>query len=62
MPVFGVIPMTNINLPEEDSLGVKPKPMTFNKKNIDKIDREIDKLSKLVKKSLNIKAIERLIS
>ena len=61
-PVFGVIPMTNINLPEEDSLGVKPKPMTFNKKNIDKIDREIDKLSKLVKKSLNIKAIERLIS
>jgi len=61
-PVFGVIPMTNINLPEEDSLGVKPKPMTFNKKNIDKIDREIDKLSKLVKKSLNIKAIEKLIS
>lgn len=60
-PVFGVIPMTRINLPEEDSLGVKPKPMTFNKKNINKIDRELDKLSKLVKKSLNIKAIERLI-
>ncbi len=60
-PVFGVIPMTKIDLPEEDSLGVKPKPITWNKKNIDKIDREIDKLSKLVKKSLNIKAIERLI-
>jgi len=60
-PVFGVIPLTKIDLPEEDSLGVKPKPITWNKKNIDKIDREIDKLSKLVKKSLNIKAIERLI-
>ena len=60
-PVFGVIPMTKIDLPEEDSLGVKPKPITWNKKNIEKIDREIDKLSKLVKKSLNIKAIERLI-
>ncbi len=60
-PVFGVIPMTKIDLPEEDSLGVKPKPITWNKKNIDKIDREIDKLSKLVKKSLNLKAIERLI-
>ena len=60
-PVYGTIPMTKINLPEEDSLGVKPKPMTFNKKNIDKIDMELDKLSKLVKKSLNIKAIERLI-
>ena len=60
-PVFGVIPMTKIDLPEEDSLDVKPKPITWNRKNIDKIDREIDKLSKLVKKSLNIKAIERLI-
>ena len=60
-PVFGVIPMTKIDLPEEDSLGVKPKPITWNKKNIDKIDKEIDKLSKLVKKSLNLKAIERLI-
>jgi adenosylcobyric acid synthase len=60
-PVFGVIPMIKIDLPEEDSLNVKPKPMTFNKKNIDKIDREIDKLSKLVKKNLNIKAIEGLL-
>ena len=59
--VYGTIPMTKIDLPEEDSLGVKPKPITFNKKNVAKIDSEIDKLSKLVKKSLNIKAIERLM-
>ena len=60
-PVYGVIPMTKVNLPEEDSLGVNPKPISWNKKNIDKIDKEIDKLSKLVKHSLNISAIERLV-
>ena len=61
-PVFGVIPMTKLDLPEEDSLSGKAKGLSWNKKNIDKIDREIDKLSKLVKKSLNIKAIERLFN
>ncbi|KAG2477434.1 MAG: putative cobyric acid synthase [Nitrosopumilales archaeon] len=61
-PVFGVIPMTKLDLPEEDSLSGKAKGLSWNKKNIDKIDREIDKLSKLVKKSLNIKAIERLLN
>lgn len=60
-PVYGVIPMTKVNLPEEDSLGVNPKPISWNKKNIDKIDKEIDKLSKLVKHSLNIAAIEKLV-
>jgi len=60
-PVLGVIPMANFSLPEEDSLGVKPKAMKWNKNNIKKMDREIEKLSKLVKSSLNIKAIERLI-
>ena len=61
-PIFGVIPMTKLNLPEEDSLGVKPKPLVWNKKNLNKIDREIDKLSKLVKQNLNIEAIERLVN
>lgn len=60
-PVFGTIPMANFSLPEEDSLGVKPKAMIWNKKNIKIMDREIEKLSKLVNSSINIKAIERLI-
>ncbi len=59
-PVFGTIPMAKFSLPEEDSLGVKPKEMVWNKRNLKKIDLEIDKLSKLVKLNLNIKAIERL--
>jgi adenosylcobyric acid synthase len=59
-PVFGTVPMVKFSLPEEDSLGVKPKEMAWNKKNLKNIDSEIEKLSKLVKLNLNIKAIERL--
>ena len=60
-PVLGVIPMSDFSLPEEDSLNVKPKSIIWNKKNITKMDKEIEKLSKLVKSNLNIKVIERLI-
>ena len=60
-PILGIIPMAKFVLPEEDSLGVKAKHMIWNKKNLDKINSEIDKLSKLVEKSLNIKEIERMI-
>jgi len=60
-PVFGVIPMFDFDLPEEDSLNVIAKNIIWNKKNLDKIDQEIDKLSKLVYSNLNIKKIESLI-
>ena len=60
-PVFGTIPMIKYNLPVEDSLDGNAKEIVWNMRNVNKMDREIDKLSRLVKKSLNIKAIERLI-
>lgn len=60
-PVFGVVPMFDFDLPEEDSLNVSAKNIAWNKKNLDKIDQEIDKLSRLVQSNLNIKEIERLI-
>ena len=60
-PVFGVIPMYDFDLPEEDSLNVKAKNIAWSKKNLDKIDQEIDKLSKMVYSNLNIKEIERII-
>jgi len=60
-PVLGTIPLAKFALPEEDSLGVKARHMVWNKKNLKKINSEIDKLSKLVEKSLNIKEIERMI-
>ncbi len=61
-PVIGTIPMINLDLPEEDSLNVNATNLTWNKKNIVKIESEIDKLSKLVKSNLNIAEIERMIS
>ena len=60
-PVLGIIPMSDFDLPEEDSLNVKAKNLVWNKKNLDKIDLEINKLSKLVNSNLNIKEIEKMI-
>ncbi len=60
-PVFGVIPMSDFNLPEEDSLNVKAKKFVWNKKNVGKLNLEIDKLSSLVESNLNIRKIERML-
>ena len=59
--VLGTIPMFDIDLPEEDSLNAKPKEFAWTKKNLEKIDTQIDKLSKLVYQHLNLKEIERMI-
>lgn len=61
-PILGIIPMIDLDLPEEDSLSGKAKSVTWNKKNLDKIENEIENLSKLVNSNLNIKEIERMIS
>lgn len=61
IPVIGTIPMTKIDLPEEDSLNVKAKQIRWTKNNISKIDKELDKLAKTVKNNLDIKSIERMI-
>ena len=61
IPVLGTIPMIKIDLPEEDSLNVKPKEIAWTKNNITKIDKELDKLAKTVKNNLDIKTIERMI-
>ncbi len=61
-PILGTIPMINLDLPEEDSLNANAKNLTWNKKNLVKIENEIVKLSKLVKSNLNIAEIERMIN
>ena len=60
-PVFGTIPLTKFLLPEEDSITSDSKQLALNSKNLKKIDSEIEKLSKVVKSSLNIRAIEKLL-
>lgn len=57
--VLGVIPMIEMDLPNEDSLDNKIR--LFKKQNKKKLDSEIELLAKSVKKSLDIKSLERLV-
>jgi len=61
IPVLGTIPMIKMNIPEEDSLGVKPKEIAWTKNNISKIDKELEKLAKTVKNNIDLKIIESMI-
>lgn len=58
--IFGVIPKIKMSIPDEDSLD-NAKNFSWNKNNVKKIDSEIEKLSKIVSKNLNIKALEKMI-
>jgi adenosylcobyric acid synthase len=60
-PVLGTIPLMCLDLPEEDSLNVKPKKILWTKKNISKIDDELDKLAQTVKSSIAVKDIEKML-
>ncbi len=61
IPVMGTIPMISLDLPEEDSLNAKPKEIAWTKKNISKIDNELNKLAKTIKSNIDIESIERLL-
>jgi len=61
LPVFGTIPMTNFEIPDEDSIGNSPKTLNWNTSNLKKLDKEINKISKVVKSSLNIRKVEKLL-
>ena len=61
IPVMGTVPLISLNLPEEDSLNVNPKDFTWTKKNITKIDDELNKLSKIVKLNIDINSIEKML-
>jgi len=61
VPVLGTIPLVTLNLPEEDSLNEKPIDIVWNKKNILKIDNELNRLAETVKSAIDIKSIEKMI-
>jgi adenosylcobyric acid synthase len=61
IPVLGTIPMISLNLPEEDSLNAKPKEIIWTKKNILKIDNELNNLAKIIESNIDIKSIENLL-
>ncbi|QLH03538.1 cobyric acid synthase [Nitrosopumilus cobalaminigenes] len=61
IPVMGTIPLMNLDLPEEDSLHANPKEIQWTKKNLSKIDDELNELAKTVKSNIDINSIERLL-
>jgi len=61
IPVIGTIPLMTLDIPEEDSLNANPTDIKWTRKNILKIDNEIDQLAKTVKSNIDIKAIERML-
>ena len=61
LPIFGTIPMANFEIPDEDSIGNSPKNLNWNTSNLKKLDKEINKISKVVKSSLNIRKVENLL-
>ena len=61
IPVIGTVPLISLNLPEEDSLNTKPKNITWNKKNILKIENEINNLAKTVKSNIDVESIEKML-
>ena len=58
MPVLGLVPYVKTNLPEEDSLGESSRTMLKNGKVLEK---NIENIAKIVRKNVNIAAIERMI-
>ncbi|MBC8516803.1 MAG: cobyric acid synthase [Nitrosopumilus sp.] len=61
IPVLGTIPLMTLNLPEEDSLNVIAKEIKWTKKNMSKIDKELDKLAKTVKSNIAMNDIEKML-
>ncbi|HSG83369.1 MAG: cobyric acid synthase [Nitrosopumilus sp.] len=61
IPVMGTIPLMTLDLPEEDSLHANPKEIKWTRKNISKIDNELNKLAKTVKSNIDMKSIEEML-
>ena len=61
LPVLGTIPLMKLDLPDEDSLNKKPKNFNWTKKNILKIDQELNELAHTIQLNLDMKKIEKMI-
>jgi len=61
LPVLGTIPMTKFEIPDEDSIGNSSKNLNWTPSNLKKLDTEINKIAKVVKSSLNIRKVEKLL-
>ena len=61
-PVIGTIPLIEFDIPDEDSLHVNPKQVSWTKNYLKTLDKEIDHLSHIVKKNLDMKKIGNMLN
>lgn len=61
-PVIGTIPLIEFDIPDEDSLHSNPKQVSWTKNYLKILDREIDHLSHVVKKNLDMKKIGSMLN
>jgi adenosylcobyric acid synthase len=61
-PVFGTIPLIDFDIPNEDSLDSHPKHVLWSAKYVKTLDKEINHLSGMVKKNLDMKTIRGLLN
>ena len=60
--VIGTIPIIEFKIPDEDSLHANPKQVSWTKKYLRTLDKEIDHLAHVVKKNLDMKKIGDMIN
>ncbi len=60
-PLLGIIPFLKFDIPEEDSLHVIPKRLSWTKKYLQSLDKEIEHLSRAVRKNLDMRAVSALL-
>ncbi len=61
-PVIGTIPLIEFDIPDEDSLHTNPKQVSWTKKYLKALDKEIDHLALIVKKNLDMKKIRGMLN
>ncbi len=61
-PVIGTIPLIEFDIPDEDSLHANPKHVSWTKKYLKTLDKEINHLSLTVKKNLDMKKIRGMLN
>ena len=61
-PVIGTIPLIEFDIPDEDSLHVIPKQVSWTKNYLKALDKEIDHLAHIVKINLDMKKIGDMLN
>jgi len=61
-PVIGTIPLIDFDIPDEDSLHANPKQVSWTKKYLMTLEKEIDHLARIVKNNLDMKKIGDMLN